>query len=91
MQKLWTAAKQIVIFFTLWVFVIWFSAEVVFALFGDKISISEDDLQGSAGISFILVYAIVKPFTSHFGLKQWSRYILYFIIYTFLFLLISFM
>ena len=33
MQRLWTTARQIVIFFTLWVFVIWFSAEIIFALF----------------------------------------------------------
>ena len=59
MQKLWIAAKQIVIFFTLWVMVVWFSAEIIFALFKNNISVSQDDLQGAACISFILVYAII--------------------------------
>ena len=32
MQKLWIKTKQIVIFFTLRVMVIWFNAEIIFAL-----------------------------------------------------------
>ena len=91
MQRLWTTARQIVIFFTLWVFVIWFSAEIIFALFKNDQSVSEDDLQGAACISFILVYAIIKPIASSYKLKLWIKYILYFVIYTALFLLISFM
>ena len=91
MQKLWATAKQIVIFFTLWVFTIWFSAEIILALFGDKISISEEDLQGGAGISFILVYAVIKPISSRLNLKLWIKYALYFVSYIILFLLISFM
>ncbi len=91
MQRLWTTARQIVIFFTLWVFVIWFSAEIIFALFKNDQSVSEDDLQGAACISFILVYAIIKPIASRYKLKLWIKYILYFVIYTALFLLISFM
>lgn len=42
MQKLWIKTKQIVIFFALRVMVIWFSAEIIFALFknqyGEKVS-----------------------------------------------------
>lgn len=91
MQKLWIKTKQIVIFFALWAIVTWFSAEIIFALFEDSITISKDDLLGAACISFILVYAIIKPIASHYKLKLWIKYILYFVIYTALFLLFSFM
>lgn len=90
MQKLLIRVKQIVIFLTLWGVVAWFSAEITFAFFQDYINSSKDDLLGTACIAFIVVYAGVKPMMSRFQLKLWSRYILYFIIYTFLFLLISF-
>lgn len=90
MQKLLIRAKQIVIFLTLWGAVTWFSAEITFAFLKDYINLSKDDLLGAACIAFIVVYAGIKPMMSHFQLKLWSRYILYFIIYTFLFLLISF-
>ena len=91
MQKLWTTAKQIVVFFALWAIVTWFSAEIILALFGDKVSISEEDLLGSACVAFILVYAIIKPISSRLKLKLWVKYALYFLSYSFLFLLISFM
>ena len=91
MQKLLIRAKQIVIFLALWAIVVWFSAEIIFALFNDKLSVSKDDLLGSACISFIVIYAVVKPMISHFQLKLWMRYVLYFISYTCLFILISFM
>lgn len=91
MQKLWIKTKQIVIFFALWAIVTWFSAEIIFALFENSMTISKDDLLGAASISFILVYAIIKPVTSCYKLKLWIKHVLYFIIYTALFLLISFM
>lgn len=91
MQKLLIRTKQIVIFLTLWAMVVWFSAEIIFALFNDKLSVSKDDLLGAACISFIVIYAVVKPMISRFRLKLWMRYVLYFISYTFLFILISFM
>jgi hypothetical protein len=91
MQKLWIKTKQIVIFFALWAIVTWFSAEIIFALFKNSMTISKDDLLGAASISFILVYAIIKPVASYYKLKLWIRYVLYSIIYTALFLLISFM
>ena len=91
MQKLLIRTKQIVIFLTLWAMVVWFSAEIIFALFNDKLSVSKDDLLGSACISFIVIYAVVKPMVYRFQLKLWMRYVLYFVSYTFLFFLISFM
>ena len=78
-------------FLTLWAMVVWFSAEIIFALFNDKLGISKDDLLGAACISFIVIYAVVKPMISRIQLKLWMRYVLYFISYTFLFFLISFM
>ena len=91
MQKLLMRAKQIVIFFALWVIVTWLSAEIIFAVFENSMNISKDDLLGAACISFILIYAVIKPIISLYKLKLWSKYALYFISYTCLFLLISFM
>ena len=91
MQKLLIRAKQIVVFFALWAIITWFSAEIIFALFEDKINISEEDLLGSACVAFILVYVAGKPIISHLKLKLWIKYALFVLSYSFLFLLISFM
>lgn len=60
MQKLWIKTKQIVIFFALRVIVIWFSAEIIFALFKNQYAekVSKNPVMKNGGIFLCPFFAI---------------------------------